>query len=191
MSSTLHVAAFHDRPDEVRACLSKGAAPDIQALLIACQRGNPECIQVLLAAGASANGEGDQSPLCMALRAKQRRAACLELLLTARADIGQPGPLHEACRIGDLQCVQMLLCAGAQHRQQNAVGQSAMDVADLNEADRGPARLLGDLDDAPLLCAEVQVVSCEHAGRYGMVAAFDRTSGQYLVAPLDLSLIHI
>ena len=139
------------------------------------------------------------TPLLAACRCSaDARAECVRVLLAAGADPSicdarGVSPLHDACRRGDLEIVQLLCGAGASPDTRNNDGESAHDVATRMDpaagvpcAANGASRLLGDLGVAPLLCAEVAFSTASvHCGRPGVALAYDRSRNEYMVALMD------
>ena len=87
-------------------------------LVLACQNEDVQCLEVLLAAGASCNGAhgADETPLTMT--SSKGNLACLEALLRAGADVDRSGdkgetPLCSACSHGHLAVAEALMAAGA------------------------------------------------------------------------------
>ena len=139
----LHTAALSGQAEEVSRLITQGCKIDERtehgdtALAIACQsEGNIECVRLLLKALASPNQKNSRGV----------------------------SPLHDACRNADLECVQLLVGVGADPHMKTVAGESAFDVAAQSTLSRPPRspivgseveRLLADLEDAPLICADV------------------------------------
>ena len=93
-------------------------ADDATALHVACHRGFPECVQLLVSAGANLalQTSAGESPLHVACGAGDAAAAALLIERGAPLDLATADgatPLLSACVSGSGQCVELLLAAGA------------------------------------------------------------------------------
>ena len=82
----------------------------------------------------AAMDEGGITPLIATVRHAESGAECVRVLLEAGAQVNLcdkqgVSPLHDACRRGALEIVQLLCGAGADPSAKNAAGDSAHDVA--------------------------------------------------------------
>lgn len=112
-SSPLLVATIGKKAGVVEALLKKGALPDT-----VCEVGTGTAL-----VQAAANGD----------------AACVKLLLDARADVNLSAgpharsPLHEAVRSGNLETVKLLIAAGATTFAKDKKNQTPFDYAEGNK----------------------------------------------------------
>jgi ankyrin repeat protein len=114
-TTALHWAAYHDRIDEVRVLLGKGAKADVAnrfgstPLSLACRNGNEAMVALLLEAGADPNA-GAEPPLLTASR--HGRPGVLKALLAKGAKVDS-NALMAAAAEGHADAVGLLLDAGA------------------------------------------------------------------------------
>jgi ankyrin repeat protein len=113
-------------------------------LALAAFFGYPETVKLLLARGADV-GQAARNPMkIQALHsAVTNSLATVKLLVEAGAPVNAKqdkgwAPLHEAVNRGDLEMTRYLLAHGADHRQQNDEGKSAIGIA----ADKGNQDML-------------------------------------------------
>ncbi|CAL8242527.1 unnamed protein product [Merluccius merluccius] len=122
--TALHEAASQGRALQLQRLLEGGAAPvnmvtvdHITALHEACIQAHPNCVRMLLEAGAQVDVRTIQgsTPLCHACAAGS--LACVKLLLKRGADVNPrppAAPLHEACVRGNVDIVRLLITKGAE-----------------------------------------------------------------------------
>jgi len=115
IASPLHVAAFYDQVDVIRALLKAGVDSGLggpqrcQALHYAAARGNVTAVEALLAAGADPNAWAPFPVM--------------------GADL-QMTPLHCALHYGQVEVVSMLMCYGAEPGLRDpGIGQDAFEIA--------------------------------------------------------------
>jgi ankyrin repeat protein len=167
-ATPLLLAVKDGKASIVEALLAAGAdasavdAEGISGLQAALERGAEEAlplVRLLLSAGADAN---HGHPLLFVSASKTStttesgRAAVLQLLLTAGADVSRVGAggftaLAAAARVGHAAAVEALLAAGADASQGTAGGLTPLHLARVNKRDAVIALLLkaGADDDAP------------------------------------------
>jgi len=133
VGATARVAELLDRePSLVNAYSSDGFYP----LGLAAFFAHPETVRLLLARGADV-AQGAKNPMRVQplhAAAAGRSFEAVKLLVDAGAPVNgrqQEGwtPLQEAVRSGDLEMTRYLLAHGADPRQQNEAGQSAIGLA--------------------------------------------------------------
>ncbi|MGJ8725028.1 MAG: ankyrin repeat domain-containing protein [Roseibacillus sp.] len=116
-------AVFANETSQAKALLVEGLAVDepdqrgVTALGLACQNGNAELVELLLAKGAQAQTRsGREPPLLIAARTGS--VACVKMLLAAGAKIDESGrgsqtPLMWAAAAGHQEVVSLLIAKGA------------------------------------------------------------------------------
>uniref|UniRef100_A0A3B3ZXV0 Uncharacterized protein n=1 Tax=Periophthalmus magnuspinnatus TaxID=409849 RepID=A0A3B3ZXV0_9GOBI len=121
--TALHEACIKGHPNCVRLLLRAGAQVDVRTihgstpLCYACTSGSLDCARLLLEHGANVN------PSLTTLTPSSLQEACMQgmRLIEGGASVNMVAvdsitPLHEACLRGQVQCVRLLLEAGAQVR---------------------------------------------------------------------------
>jgi ankyrin repeat protein len=151
----LHIAANRADPDAVQLLLERGADPNVRdnwdehALYRLLDKEPTEpairCIRLLLAAGARLDIEdnnGHDSPLSRAV--SNRCPEYVAMLLEAGAPVNQAGTLHgytpliiACCQYednpGSLECIRLLLKAGADPSIKSKSGSTALSIAESNK----------------------------------------------------------
>ncbi|GBG71705.1 hypothetical protein CBR_g9117 [Chara braunii] len=116
------------------------------ALHLACLHGNRECVEVLLAAGASLSVKDEDGAIPLHDAAAGGYTECVGMLLASTrsqeellallrtADIDGDTPLHHAARGQHLEVVEQLVAAGADPRVKNKAGKLPGQLADPNSS---------------------------------------------------------
>lgn len=128
--SALHWAVYHDATEtarrliEAKADVSVANRYGVTPLILACQNGNGEAVELLLAAGANPNARnvpGNETPLMTASRTG--RLQPVQLLLARGAEVDAEDIRHQtalmwAAAEGHADVIKLLLAAGAkrEHR---------------------------------------------------------------------------
>lgn len=150
--SALHAAAVFDRPDVVQRLLSAGATVDARSdggftPLLNAARASPPVLRALLAAGADPDARADIGWRPIDRLAEHGNAAGLRVLLEAtrqhvdvRDSEHDSTALMDAAEAGSLDCVELLLHAGADPSL-TSEGRTAADLA-LKHGHAALARIL-------------------------------------------------
>uniref|UniRef100_A0A665W7E9 Ankyrin repeat and SOCS box containing 13a, tandem duplicate 2 n=1 Tax=Echeneis naucrates TaxID=173247 RepID=A0A665W7E9_ECHNA len=123
VTDIVHKAASLGQASQLQCLIQSGASVNVVAvdsitpLHEACVRGQTQCVQLLLDAGAQVTNVDGSTPLCDACSAGSLE--CVRLLLEHGA-MANPAltsrtasPLHEACMGGNSDCVKLLIAVGA------------------------------------------------------------------------------
>jgi ankyrin repeat protein len=113
--------------EEGHATVDLSGSDGMTALSYAADRGQAECIKVLLAAGAKPNRQAGMSP-------QNRRTTGLPMddapqTTEEEEGFGSGTALHAAAYNANVNSVQVLIDGGANPAQRNEAGQSAQDIA--------------------------------------------------------------
>lgn len=162
----LAAAIGEGRMSTAEALLRGGAKPDRDALGEAVRRGNEKAVRLLLAAGGSANGEGEAlSPLSQACRWGKTKAA--EALIEWGADVrakcsGGMTALHWAAVAGNAgrDCARLLLSKGAKSGEEDDKGRTPLDIikASKEENGEGYGRFLLEIENLLRVSEEREVL---------------------------------
>jgi ankyrin repeat protein len=108
------------------------------ALMLAAKNGKLKCCELLIADGADVNKAGFKQLTAVHYAVRNDELAVTKYLVeTAKADTSSEDeagntPLHDAARMGNLKCVEVLLAAGANLEHTNKAGSTAFQAACLN-----------------------------------------------------------
>ena len=153
--SALHFAASARHADIVRYLLKQGISANAESspsggipLLVAAERGQLACMQILLDAGAKVNHTSKNGGTALYLASRKGHARAVDLLLQHGAKVngwssGNNDPLCVAALNGHTVCVQRLFRAGARIVTGRQYGFSALH----NAAQNGHAKTLKYLLD--------------------------------------------
>ncbi|XP_046398435.1 transient receptor potential channel pyrexia [Ischnura elegans] len=137
----LHCAALGNSPDVLKLLLSSGAELSVEnedetALGYAVRANATECLDALVAAGASVNAFGARGYAPLHVAAELSHMDCIPILLTAGADLHEKTqdhngftPLHILASDGEAEGVKVLLKAGASPAAVDARGQSPLHLS--------------------------------------------------------------
>lgn len=123
-TTALMWAAYHARPEMVRALLDSGANPvaanryGVQAVSIACRSGDLESVRLLVAAGADPNFTLPGGETLLMTASRSGNPGVVDFLIQRGADVnrrvsGQQTALMWAASEGHAEAVKILLRAGA------------------------------------------------------------------------------
>lgn len=108
------------------------------ALMLSAKNGKLKCCEILMENGADPNKKGFYNLTALHHAVRSDRLAVSNYLIdTAKADVNledESGntPLHDASRMGNLKCVEVLLTAGANLEHTNKAGATSFQAACLN-----------------------------------------------------------
>lgn len=107
---------------QVSALLRQGADANYRVymtpLMTAAIHDHPDCIELLLEAGAEPNATNQKSETALGYAAELNHTSCVKRLIKAGADVNNANaygmtPLMQAIRINSLELFEMLIAAGA------------------------------------------------------------------------------
>ncbi|XP_071445431.1 transient receptor potential channel pyrexia [Hetaerina americana] len=150
----LHCAALGNSPEILKLLLSSGAElavenEDETALGYAVRANATECLDALVAAGASVNAFGARGYAPLHVAAELSHMDCIPILLAAGANLNEKTqdhngftPLHILAGDGDTEGIRVLLKAGANVEALDSRGQTPLHLSARSQASDAVGELL-------------------------------------------------